>query len=74
MTKETKKPEGKVTKAGAVELEENELNEVSGGSDIYLKIAEVDGDVTDGDRATDLPQIVGVGSYKLDTTGATFKR
>ena len=43
MTKETKKPQDKVTKAGAVELEENELNEVQGGIG-YIKLGGIDGE------------------------------
>ncbi|MBC2777060.1 hypothetical protein [Parasphingopyxis marina] len=43
MTKETKKTEGKVTKSGAVELDENELGDVQGGIG-YLKIGDIKGE------------------------------
>lgn len=57
MTKETKKTDGKVTKAGSVELEESELGDVQGGGfDTYLKLDGIDGE-----------------SYKLDASLTDFK-
>jgi len=69
MTKR-RKDQNEITKAGAVELEENELDEVAGGSiDAFLKI----GDIVGESRVSNTAK-VGDLSYKLDTTGETFKR
>jgi hypothetical protein len=58
MTKETKTPENKVTKAGTVELEEKDLDDVAGGVtyDRFLKIDGIEGE-----------------SYKIDASRSDFK-
>jgi hypothetical protein len=67
MTKD-RKDQNEMTKAGAVELEENELDEVAGGSiDVFVKIGDIVGESRDTAKVGDL-------SLKLDTTGETFKR
>jgi hypothetical protein len=67
MTKD-RKDQNEMTKAGAVELEENELDEVAGGiGDCFLKIEGVTGESRDTAK-------VGSLSYKLDTTGETSTR
>lgn len=77
MTRKAKKPEGKVTKAGAVELEESALDEVSGGAfDTFLKLKDIPGETLEVNTTTtgDLSQIAGDGSYKISPTGKTFTR
>lgn len=61
MTSKKDKSQDKITKAGAVELEENELDNVTGGA-AYLKIGDIKGESNLlGDKA-------GLTGYKLGTT------
>ena len=59
----TNKKDDKITDAGEVELEENELDQVTGGS--YLKIGDIKGEIKIGDikNPTPISRVPGPGVY-----------
>ena len=56
----TNKKDDKITEAGAVELEENELDQVTGGAS-YLKIGDIKGEIKLGDIKNPTPISKGPG-------------